>query len=758
MISHILSSGPERSAVLGRVRTVRTTFGRRSLAVVLAGVMVLGGGLVVFVAGSPAGVSAQVTTPDLLLESECRTGGYFQGAVSNTLADECEVLVRVHNAYVSNLDSLLAGGFGTGELRHSILSWSEPDARIDCGGSGCSMWEGVGVDGSSVTEPSIARLDLVSTNARLGLAGEISEELCALTRLTYLRFDGNFFSGEIPDCLGRLPNLRTLGLADNRLSGSIPATIAQSTTLNWFAAGGNSLTGVLPAGFSQAYYVSLSGNSLSGNLPADLGRADGYTVYLDLSDNEFDGAIPSAWTSRFTKINVFDLADNNLLGASGGNWINDWINAIEFVDTKAQQITLFSLEGNEICYSSPPALAGGQPRPFDAGGSFTGDYTDGEEALERPSGNGLPFGGGGKTARFLLGRQTCLSGQQYSNLFMPPVSNLQLSLEGPNVVVRWDPPAASSASVTESPTTYRGRLSFDLRLTDEIPNLLSGCPDNIITALQQAGQALQGGQALGAPFTLNGDLVEYTREFSILSIDLTTCPELLSLLLIDVTSTYSVMLPGIVTNTFAGDRFEPFVTGWKAYNVTAVGASRGASSIAQSLGVPADDSMYSWDAANQAWVEHPAVGDSGTLATGTAVMSQTGLTRDASLELAGLGRVDESIVLTLHQGWNLMAPELKDVDGDGAADDLDDRSQAATLFEGSLIDCDNLVGVLAIVAYDLQTEGFDLYLPCHLDVSAPGYGALDEIDRDHSLFIFFQSELPVPITWDTDSESYTPNV
>jgi len=63
----------------------------------------------------------------------------------------------------------------------------------------------------------------------------------------------------------------------------------------------------------------------------------------------------------------------------------------------------------------------------------------------------------------------------------------------------------------------------------------------------------------------------------------------------------------------------------------------------------------------------------------------------------------------------------------------------------------NLVGVLAIITYDSQFEEFKIALPCHPDLTPAGYERLDEVDERDSMWLFFQSQLPVPITWGDSS-------
>jgi len=756
---------------------VGKAFGRRFLAVALAAVMVLGGGLVVFVAAGSTGVSAQGATPAPLVESECRTGGYFQGAVGDLdqVVEECRRLVRLRNYHVQHPDSVLVSGSDS----HPILTWGASGTFIDCADSSCSGWDGVtleslpGSSGLAVTELSLFD-DKSLLPQRLG--GEIqANELCGLTRLTSLRLNSNSLSGQIPGCLGSLVNLRTLTLDANRLSGSIPASIAQIPRLNWFSANNNALTGSLPAGFNAAYYLAVSRNSLSGNLPANLGRADGYTVVLDLSDNDFGGAIPSAWTSRFTKIRTFNLADNRLSGASDANWINNWINAIEFVDTFAARPTpLFSLEGNRICYSSAPTLAGNQPRPFDAGGSFTGDYSGIGDFLSRTT-------SGGSLAVFRLANQACRLGQQsYSNLLMPSPTNEVLNFDSGMINWTWTPPSAGGVNYT--PDFHLLELLLDTDLPgatinngcfpgDRVPIRVTLNSAEDVFPVPQEIELMGEGDTISNIIVFNESptvftLTDSSASFPLVLItinpgDEALCRALFMRYSANVIPVHSVSQGG-VTNIFIGDSGmaddDPVTDpGWRAFNVTAAGAAKDASQIARDLGVPSNARMFSWDAPNQAWVVHSPVRASGALAAGTAVMFQGGVATEAELAAAGVGRADENIALTLHQGWNLMAPVLADVDGDGDADDFDDRSQAATLFAASLSDCDNTLGVQALVTYNLLTEAFDIHLPCLADVSVPGYGQLVEIDRYDSLFVFFQSQLPAPITWDPVAGQYTPN-
>ncbi len=189
--------------------------------------------------------------------------------------------------------------------------------------------------------------------------------------------------------------------------------------------------------------------------------------------------------------------------------------------------------------------------------------------------------------------------------------------------------------------------------------------------------------------------------------------------------------------------------GWRAFNVLADGTS--AQEMARDLGLSADENVFSWDAEEQRWNVHPTADEpSGALDQGTAVMFQGGVSAEEYIRDAGLGRADEDVVVTLHQAWNLLAPAT-------ATEDFTvDEGNPHIVFDDSLSDCRNLAGVLAIITYDSQYGEFKIALPCHPDLIPAGYEPLDAIDSRDSMWVFFQSQLPVPITWDVSSSSYGP--
>jgi len=537
-------------------------------------------------------------------------------------------------------------------------------------------------------------------------------------------------------------------------------------------------------------------NDLSGVLPSNFGRADGSTIHLDLSNNNFEGAIPTTWISRFVKVNVFDLSGNQLTGAAGNDWISSWINALEFVDTGAFQLGLFSLENNQICYGSTPALDNNELRPVADDNSFTtGDFTDGGIFLSRNT-------NGGAGGVFRLANQNCGRGQSYYETAAPPVTDVRVTyseLEGESgrmVTINWV--LGSADGMDFRADNYVLELLSDrseaaLSLDNGcFPKDDSGATTRMLTALQltinpfglfpsaaNTAIKLNSGLATNSDFFLGQGTGEIEVTDSSIAVDLEWVLELFDF---DTAQqcydffqnffTIANIMPvnqetaGELRNFFMGAsslRRTPLqedpdtITGWRVFNVTTDGAAKDVSQLALDIGVPEGQRIFSWDAPNQAWVAHSTVGSSGALAEGTAVTFQEGLALEEDLRTAGVSRVDEDVVVTLYPFWNAMAPELIDVDIDGDADDFDDRSQAATLFDDSLIDCQAFQGVQAISAYDFLTESWRLFLTCLGSVSVPGYGQLSEIDRADSLYVFFQSTLPTPITWDPATQQYTAN-
>ena len=124
-------------------------------------------------------------------------------------------------------------------------------------------WQGVSLDRSG----HIAGLDLRDMN----LGGRIPLELGELSRLVWLRLDGNRLAGPIPPELGKLTHLKVLSLSDNNLTGLIPPELGDLSNLRVLWLDDNRLGGPVPPELGAVDIRSLR---VAGN---DMDNPDGGT-------------------------------------------------------------------------------------------------------------------------------------------------------------------------------------------------------------------------------------------------------------------------------------------------------------------------------------------------------------------------------------------------------------------------------------------------------------------------------------------------
>ena len=148
-------------------------------------------------------------------EHPCVSGGAVVDVTNLGLVSDCETLLGARD--------VLAGTV--------TLNWSD-DISI-------ANWSGVVLSGrpGRVTELYLSRL---------GLTGEIPEELGSLTNLRSLNLSSNQLTGEIPTELENLANLQSLLLFDNQLTGGIPLVLANLSNLQSLNLSSNQLTGEIP--------------------------------------------------------------------------------------------------------------------------------------------------------------------------------------------------------------------------------------------------------------------------------------------------------------------------------------------------------------------------------------------------------------------------------------------------------------------------------------------------------------------------------
>ena len=226
-----------------------------------------------------------------------------------------DVLVEVYDAL---------GGPGWSNSRNWVT-----DAPV-------GTWHGVQVDGEGrVVELGLyqnrlagaipaslgrlSRLKYLRLQGNDGLTGPIPPELGDLSELQTLILKWNHLRTTIPPELGRLSNLRILDLELARLRGSIPAEIGRLANLRRLnlsrnAVDGGQLAGTIPESLGdltnlQSLY--LSENNHTGPLPDEIGRLT-KLLSLDISRNDLTGPIPAL--NRLTNLLYLALSDNSLSG------------------------------------------------------------------------------------------------------------------------------------------------------------------------------------------------------------------------------------------------------------------------------------------------------------------------------------------------------------------------------------------------------------------------------------------------------------
>lgn len=177
------------------------------------------------------------------------------------------------------------------------------------------------LDGSIPTQIGqlgrLMELDL----SRNVLDGPIPSETGMLGMLTHLYLYENQLSGHIPDEIGNLNNLRILWLNGNRLSGPIPPQINDMPYLRYIRLQENQLSGPIPSAIGKLPALTnlrLEGNQLSGSLPAALGQLANLEA-LWVNGNLLSGAVPDEITglARLTQLHLHNNRFDRLPDLSG---------------------------------------------------------------------------------------------------------------------------------------------------------------------------------------------------------------------------------------------------------------------------------------------------------------------------------------------------------------------------------------------------------------------------------------------------------
>ncbi|KAL6584063.1 hypothetical protein OROMI_003352 [Orobanche minor] len=215
-------------------------------------------------------------------------------------------------------------------------------------------WPGIFCDNSTTNR--VTGIDLSDCN----IAGNIFQNLSALTELSYLDLSENTIGGVLTEDLGGCHNLRFLNLShnilfgglnlrglvnlevldlsmnrieadirfalpddcsnlvvanfsDNRFTGYVGSIFGKCWNLKYLDLSANNLTGDLWPGFDKLEEVSLSENSFSGLVPGSVFSRHCSLRALDLSVNQFSGLFPDE-ISNCEDMRMLNLGGNMFTG------------------------------------------------------------------------------------------------------------------------------------------------------------------------------------------------------------------------------------------------------------------------------------------------------------------------------------------------------------------------------------------------------------------------------------------------------------
>ncbi len=202
---------------------------------------------------------------------------------------------------------------------------------------------------------------------------------------------------------------------------------------------------------------------------------------------------------------------------------------------------------------------------------------------------------------------------------------------------------------------------------------------------------------------------------------------------------------GSTTTTEPAPTLEPDIAGprWNTWTVSGGGIT--ASEIRSTLGISSSYGIYTWNTRTQTWTR--VTSSSPRLSAGTLVSFRTTAAPDPDL-LEDLNLGSGSTTIRLDRGWNLInVPSVIIREEDGTF-----------LLDVSLIDCENLQGVIIVASYSARDRRWSLWLPCHpltqarltTGRNAP-YRVFTRIEPGDTTYIYNNARQPIDITWDTGS-------
>ena len=657
--------------------------------------------LVAITASQPVG--AQGSRPADLDPNDCDSTDGFKptdGRTTDLTIAQCKSLVKFRNAMFANeghrnlaMHSMAQWGTGTGDAKRM------------------NNWLGVQMHGSpyQVDQLNFSHWE-AGTNGQQNrangayLAGPIPdldlddpsndvEDSNLFRNLFRVTMLGNLFTGEFPEWIYDLSGLKFLSMG-GQLTGRVLGDRFISTDLHEVIIRGSHFTGSLPS----FRFIDLNGNAINQNF-----------TRLDLGGNSFSGPIPPSY-SAFADgrpMNELNLSSNLLTGT-----IPSWVGRVKFSNNDySWHRTVWngyfknrmSFANNLLCIPNNFTL----PTLYEA---------------DNPT--------AAASVQVNFSRNRCQR-QENDSLYVPgPVRDLEYEIPSNNtnaLIVSWRPPTNNSG--------YRYWLTPVKLVPDAIDNSVSvGDWCAVRTGITPDSRGI-------VSVTIDADAPPHR--------DCRFDPEKFAA---DVLPIYVVgsRSDNYYANSYMGE--SAMAPGW---NIVHVKERKSAQEIGFKLGMGLSNSFYSWDLDAQQWVRWPLSDlslDSVYLEPGTSIIS-TYSRPPAWLALAGLSSADENLNVQLERGWNMIS-----AGGDIARPDDDD---GAFFFDERLLNCDSLRGVIAVLGYRARTNRFDVELPCHPNserILALGgsMGTFDELQEYDSLFVYFNSSLPVTITWNDSNKQYIP--
>ena len=669
----------------------------------LLSVAALLGTALVALAPVPQAVAQTETPPPERLDPELCESTYkpTDGRTTDFTVAQCKALVKFRNdifAYSGHLNL----------ARHSIAQWGTASTAE---GKRMNKWLGIAMFGSpfQVTQLNIGIWQKGTnrvqnrTNGAF-LAGPIPEldlnyppngedDKSLFDGLSNLWLNSNRFTGEFPKWIYSLKGLFQLDIQGNELSGQVDGRAFSSEKLGKLNFSSNRFSGSLP---NFRFFKG------SQKINPDFTR-------LGLSGNSFSGVIPEGYSAFADGRPINDLAfSSNQISGEIPSWVKD----LKFstgsglghgVIWQPYFINRVSFENNRMCI----------PDDFNIG------------TLVEAGDNTTPA-----SVQISFARNRCPTTDKESSYIPDPVRDLTYTIPSDNtnaLRVAWKAP------------TGTGPYQYWVTPVKLAPD--------------QFDQSVSVGDHCAVPtrnLTPDSQGI-YTVTFDADTPATTACrfdPEKFG---VNVRSFREI---GTRTDGFVANGYTSESTSEPGWNVLHVKERKSMQEIGFKLGLGLNSGLYTWDLDNQFWVRWDLSDlslDSNFPEIGTSIIT-TQSRPPAWLDIAGLSSADENLNIQLANGWNMIA-----AGGDSARPANDD---GAFFIDENLLDCFSVNGVIAILRYRARAERFDVELPCHpaSEVNltrGESRGLIDEIEEYDSLFVYFNSVLPVCIRWDGNSK-YVP--